>query len=81
MGEGDILIAIFIGLITGFPAILTALLIAFLTGASIGVILILLGRKKMKSEIAFGPYLIFGAYLSILLFKNAIDLWTFPLAM
>lgn len=67
MGEGDILIAVLIGLITGFPTILIALLIAFLTGASIGVILILLGRKKMKSEIAFGPFLIFGAYLSIIL--------------
>ncbi len=78
MGEGDILIAIFIGLLTGYPVILVALLIAFLTGSLVGVILILLGRKKMKSEIAFGPFLIAGAYLALIFFKDAINFWTFP---
>ncbi len=60
MGDGDIWLAILIGLVTGYPGIIIALYIAFLTGAAVGVILILGRLKTLKSHIPFGPFLLFG---------------------
>lgn len=60
MGDGDIWLAILIGLVTGYPGIIIALYIAFLTGAAVGVILILGRFKTLKSHIPFGPFLLFG---------------------
>jgi len=60
MGDGDMWLAILIGLVTGYPGIIIALYIAFLTGAVVGVILILSRVKTLKSHISFGPFLLFG---------------------
>jgi len=65
MGAGDVKLAFLMGLVLGFPRILLALCFAFLTGALIGVILILLGKKKLKSQIAFGPFLIAGTVFAL----------------
>jgi len=66
MGLGDIKLGFLMGLILGFPKIVSALFFSFLTGAGLGVILILLGRKKLKSQIAFGPFLIGGLVFSLI---------------
>ena len=60
MGFGDVKLAFLMGLFLGFPGIITAFYTAFLTGAIVGVILILTGSKGWKSKIAFGPFLILG---------------------
>lgn len=55
------------GLLLGFPNIVTAFYIAFLTGAFVSLILILWGKKKLKNgTIPFGPFLIFGTYVTLL---------------
>jgi leader peptidase (prepilin peptidase)/N-methyltransferase len=75
MGFGDVKLAFLLGLILGYPKIVAALYIAFLTGAVVGVILIFRGKKSLKSKIAFGPFMILGAVGS-LLFHNFIQiLW------
>jgi len=61
LGFGDVKLALILGLLLGYPAIIIALYIAFLTGALAGVILIVSHRAKMQSRIAFGPFLIIGA--------------------
>jgi leader peptidase (prepilin peptidase) / N-methyltransferase len=66
MGFGDVKLALIIGLLTGFPGTVIALYVAFLTGAILGVILILSGNKKLKSKIAFGPFMIFGVICTLL---------------
>lgn len=66
MGWGDVKLVGFIGLILGFPKILVALELAFLTGAIAGVILVLLKRKTLKSQIPFGPFLSLGALLALI---------------
>lgn len=58
MGFGDVKLAVLMGLFLGYPKIIVALYLAFLTGAAIGVILILRGKKKLKSHIPFGPFLV-----------------------
>lgn len=64
MGLGDVKLAGLMGLFLGFPGIITALYLAFLTGATLGVILILLGKKRFKSEVPFGPFLIMATFIA-----------------
>ena len=66
MGFGDVKLAFFMGLFLGYPNILVALFLAFFLGAIIGVGLIFLGSKNLKSEIPFGPFLITGTFLALL---------------
>jgi len=66
MGFGDVKLAFLLGLFLGFPKILAALYLAFLTGALIGSILIIWRKKKLKGgTIPFGPFLIIGTVLSL----------------
>ena len=69
MGFGDVKLAFVIGLILGFPGIVLAIYIAFLTGGLVGIILILWKKKKLKSAVPFGPFLIIGAFTA-LFFQN-----------
>jgi prepilin signal peptidase PulO-like enzyme (type II secretory pathway) len=66
MGFGDVKLAILMGLLLGLPNVLVALFLAFFFGAIIGVILMIFGKKGLKSEIPFGPFLIAGTFLAIL---------------
>ncbi len=67
MGLGDVIYAFLMGLILGFPKIILGLYIAFITGAIIGVALVLLKMKKIKHEtIPFGPFLVLGTFVSML---------------
>ena len=74
MGLGDVKLGFLLGLFLGFPRIAFALYVAFLTGAIVGVILILRKRAGLKSKIAFGPFLILGALISIL-YETTIRTW------
>lgn len=60
MGIGDIKLAFLMGLLLGWPGIFIALFLAFFIGAAAGVLLMILGKKTMKSQIPFGPFLVFG---------------------
>ncbi len=66
MGFGDVKFAFLMGLILGFPNIVVSLYIAFLTGAIVGIILILWRRKKVfGTAIPFGPFLVLGTLIAI----------------
>lgn len=65
MGFGDVKLAFFMGLFLGWPNILVALFLAFLIGSLVGLVLISLGKKKFKSEVPFGPFLIIGTFLAL----------------
>jgi leader peptidase (prepilin peptidase) / N-methyltransferase len=60
MGFGDVKLAFFTGLFVGFPKIVTALYLAFLMGALVGIILIVGHQKTLKSRLPFGPFIIIG---------------------
>ncbi len=64
MGFGDVKFVIFMGLFLGFPAIITGLFVSFILGAIIGITLIIIKKKKPKSQIPFGPFLIIGTLLA-----------------
>ena len=60
MGLGDVYLSAIIGFLLGWKAGLFALYIAFITGAIFGLIAIIFKNKKLKSKIAFGPFLVIG---------------------
>ena len=78
MGVGDVKLAFLIGLLLGWPNTLLALFFAFLIGAIIGLGLIILKKKTIKSEMPFGPFLILGIYLALFFGDRIID-WYFGL--
>lgn len=65
MGFGDVKLAVLMGLLLGLPKVLSALLLAFFVGAVWGLILMVFKKKGLKSEIPFGPFLIFGTFVSL----------------
>jgi leader peptidase (prepilin peptidase)/N-methyltransferase len=66
MGLGDVKFAILGGMITGPKLFLIWMFIAFLTGAIVGIILIIGKKKGLKSQIAFGPFLVLAIPLAVL---------------
>ncbi len=73
MGMGDVKLAVLMGLFLGWPQILLALFLSFLSGAIVGLGLIAGGRKKMKSQIPFGPFLVGATILTMLYGQFLID--------
>lgn len=72
MGLGDAKLALGIGWLLGFSSALSGLLVAFWSGAIVGVALVVLSKNSkfrkigMKSEIPFAPFLVFGALSAFL---------------
>ena len=80
MGVGDIKLALLMGLFLSWPNIIIALFSAFFIGAVIGVGLIILKKKGLKSEVPFGPFLVTGTFLS-LFWGSGILAWYFSLIL
>lgn len=78
MGFGDVKLGFLIGLLLGWPKTVIGLFLSFVIGAIIGIILILLKRKGMKSEVPFGPFLVLGTFLGLFYGQSIIN-WFFSL--
>src|SRR3989344_2900567 len=74
MGFGDVKLAILLGLVLGFPNILAGLFLSFFFGAIIGLGLMFFGKKGLKSELPFAPFLILGTFLAMF-FGDQIIFW------
>jgi len=74
MGFGDVKLAFFMGLFLGWPNILVGLFAAFMLGGIIGMGLIVCGKKTMKSQVPFGPFLVTGTFIAMFL-GNKIMEW------
>lgn len=66
MGFGDVKLAFPLGLLLGWPNTLVALFLSFFIGASVGILTIMLGKKKLKSAVPFGPFLVIGTLIALL---------------
>lgn len=75
MGLGDVKLVFVLGFLLGFPSIIIALYVAFLTGAMVGVILILKGKKSLKAKVPFGPFLIIGFIVAAQWTQQILHLW------
>src|SRR3989344_1476017 len=65
MGFGDVKLAAFMGLFLGWPNIAVALFAAFMLGGAVGIVLLALKKKGMKSEVPFGPFLLTGTFVAL----------------
>jgi prepilin signal peptidase PulO-like enzyme (type II secretory pathway) len=66
VGGGDIRLGALMGLILGWKILLVALFLAYLIGAGFGLILIALNKKKMSSQVPFGPFLAAATFISLI---------------
>jgi prepilin signal peptidase PulO-like enzyme (type II secretory pathway) len=73
IGGGDIRLGFLMGLMLGWPNILIALAIAYMLGSLVGILLILLGKKTIKSQIALGTFLSLGTFIALIWGKQLID--------
>lgn len=74
MGMGDLKLAVPLGLLFGWPDILFVVAFASVIGAAVGVVLVILGRRKMKGTVPFGPFLALGA-LTVFFFAAPLVQW------
>jgi prepilin signal peptidase PulO-like enzyme (type II secretory pathway) len=65
LGFGDVKLALFMGLLLGWPYTLTALFYGVLL-AAVGAIAFIAIHRSLKGTIAYGPYLAAGALLVLL---------------
>ena len=65
MGGGDIRLGLLVGLVNGFPYNLLAVFLGFFIGAVVSIVLVLSGKKTLKSVVPFGPFLILGSLITL----------------
>jgi len=63
---GDVKLGALVGLMTGFPLIVMAILLSWITGGLVGAILLAFGIKKRKDPIPFAPFLATAAMVTLL---------------
>ncbi len=73
VGDGDIRLGALMGLILGLKLTLVALFLSYILGASIGLILIFTNKKKMSSQVPFGPFLVAGTFIALLYGQKLLD--------
>jgi leader peptidase (prepilin peptidase) / N-methyltransferase len=73
MGFGDVKLAFLLGLFLGWPKILVGLFLGFFIGAIMGVAMIIFGKKKMSSEVPFGPFLVAGTFIALFFGQEIIN--------
>lgn len=66
VGGGDAKLGFMLGLWLGWPLGILGLLLAYVTGAMVGLGLMAFKKATLKSQIPFGPFLISGAWLAYL---------------
>ncbi len=73
MGWGDMEICLVCGLFLGLKLTFMMLFLSFITGAVIGVMLILLGKKSRKDYIPFGPFIITASIITVFWGQNILN--------
>ena len=66
MGMGDIKLGALVGLMTGFPLVIIAVLLSWISGGLVAAILLALKIKSRKDPIPFAPYLATSAMITLL---------------
>tara|TARA_B100000427_G_scaffold285795_1_gene259433 strand:- start:102 stop:332 length:231 start_codon:yes stop_codon:yes gene_type:complete len=66
MGMGDVKLVGLIGLVTGFPLVLVALLLGISAAFLVSILLVVIGKKKMTDRIPLGSFLALGTILTLL---------------
>ena len=65
IGFGDVKFALPFGLLLGWPNVLVGLCVAFVSGAVVSGVLVLLGKRGVKQTVPFGPFLVLGTVVAL----------------
>ena len=74
IGGGDVRFGFLMGVVLGFPGILVALMLAYVGGALVSLVLVLLKKKTLASQTPLGTYLSMATFVTML-FGNSIVDW------
>ena len=66
LGGGDVKLALFIGLVTGFPLIIEAIVLTIIIGAVISGFLFVTRLRKLRDYVPYGPFLVAGGFITLL---------------
>lgn len=66
IGWGDVKMAALVGLAVGFPSVVVAMMISFVSGGLTAGVLLLLRLRKRKDAMPYGPFLSMGAFVALL---------------
>ena len=66
MGGGDVKLALFIGMITGYPLVIEAIVLTILIGAGVSLVLLITRARSLTDYVPYGPFLIAGAAIALL---------------
>lgn len=81
MGGGDIKLAGMMGTFLGVKSLIFALFFSFLLGSFVGIILIILKLKTLKTHIPFGPFLVVGSFLLLFYQEQILKFWKWYLGI
>lgn len=73
IGLGDVKLGLFLGSMLGLKLSAVMLALAYFSGALVGVVLVLFGRKTMKGELPFGTFLSASALVALLWGQRIMD--------
>ncbi len=65
MGWGDVKLAAFVGVTSGFPEVIVALSVGIVVGGLVALFLLLTRRAGLKSGIPYGPFLVVGGLVGL----------------
>jgi leader peptidase (prepilin peptidase)/N-methyltransferase len=71
LGYGDVKLAAFVGLATGFPLVVLAVFLTIVIGAGVTLLLLITRVRHLGDHIPYGPFLVAGAAITLL--------WGYPL--
>jgi prepilin signal peptidase PulO-like enzyme (type II secretory pathway) len=66
LGEGDIKLALFVGLTTGFPLVIEAMVLTIIIGATISGLLLITRLRSLRDYVPYGPFLVAGGLITLL---------------
>jgi prepilin signal peptidase PulO-like enzyme (type II secretory pathway) len=75
IGGGDVKLGLWIGWLSGWQMAYLMLLVAYVLGAAVSVALLALKKKKMNSQVPFGPFLILGCLIVLFWGESVIQWW------
>ena len=81
MGFGDVKLAFFLGLFLDFQTVGLAIFLAFILGGIVGGGLIIFKKKKVKSRVPVGPFLVLGTYIALFWGHELVDWYLDKLAV
>lgn len=75
MGDGDIIYALLVALVAGFPNMFVVIVLTFLIGAVVSLILVSFKRKKFGQTVPLGPFLSFSTFIGVFWGNYLVDLY------